>query len=148
MEPPRSFDRRKADTLARLGEYELDGWVASAGADGAYLVPLSVAHLDGGLVLALAETSRTARSIVETGRCRIGFGPTRDVVLVDAVLETAVLVGEADRELVERYVRQAGWDPRFAGQVLLTLRPERIQAWREANELRGRTLMRDGEWLG
>jgi hypothetical protein len=25
--------------------------------------------------------------------------------------------------------------------------PRRIQAWREANELAGRTLMRDGRWL-
>jgi hypothetical protein len=29
----------------------------------------------------------------------------------------------------------------------LRLRPERIQAWRESNELAGRQLMRDGEWL-
>jgi hypothetical protein len=27
------------------------------------------------------------------------------------------------------------------------LRPERIQAWREADEIAGRTLMRDGAWL-
>jgi hypothetical protein len=29
----------------------------------------------------------------------------------------------------------------------LVLRPQRIQAWREANELTGRTLMRSGEWM-
>ena len=29
----------------------------------------------------------------------------------------------------------------------LVLRPERIQAWRESNELAGRLLMRDGAWL-
>ncbi|MEU4717843.1 hypothetical protein AB0F73_29890 [Micromonospora purpureochromogenes] len=28
------------------------------------------------------------------------------------------------------------------------IRPRRIQAWREANELQGRVLMRDGRWLG
>jgi len=27
------------------------------------------------------------------------------------------------------------------------LRPLRVQAWREANEIAGRTLMRDGAWL-
>jgi hypothetical protein len=27
------------------------------------------------------------------------------------------------------------------------LRPDRIQAWRESNELAGRLLMRGGEWL-
>lgn len=26
-------------------------------------------------------------------------------------------------------------------------RPQRLQAWREANELEGRDLMRDGHWL-
>jgi len=44
---------------------------------------------------------------------------------------------------------QADWDPRTAGasHAYLVLRPERIQAWREENELAGRTLMRDGTWL-
>jgi len=31
--------------------------------------------------------------------------------------------------------------------VYLVLRPVRVQAWREADEMTGRTLMRDGEWL-
>jgi hypothetical protein len=30
--------------------------------------------------------------------------------------------------------------------VYVVLRPERIQAWRERNELSGRTLMRAGRW--
>lgn len=29
----------------------------------------------------------------------------------------------------------------------MVLRPLRLQAWREVNEIRGRTLMRDGSWL-
>jgi hypothetical protein len=32
-----------------------------------------------------------------------------------------------------------------AGNLLIT--PQSIQAWREANELEGRQLMREGEWL-
>jgi hypothetical protein len=31
--------------------------------------------------------------------------------------------------------------------VFQVLRPRRIQAWRESNEIPGRTLMRDGTWL-
>jgi hypothetical protein len=31
--------------------------------------------------------------------------------------------------------------------VFVIVRAERIQAWREANELDGRTLMRDGRWV-
>ena len=43
---------------------------------------------------------------------------------------------------------QADWDPRgSAGYVYLVLRPDRVQAWREADEIAGRTLMRDGAWL-
>ena len=52
-------------------------------------------------------------------------------------------------DLAERYAAQAEWDPRVAGAgyLFLVLRPERIQAWREANEIAGRTLMRAGTWL-
>ena len=44
---------------------------------------------------------------------------------------------------------QAAWDPREAGDgyAYAGLAPERIQAWREANEIAGRTLMRQGRWL-
>ena len=44
---------------------------------------------------------------------------------------------------------QAGWDPRNSGDQMrfLVLRPQRIQAWREVNELPGRTLMREGAWI-
>jgi hypothetical protein len=52
-------------------------------------------------------------------------------------------------DFADRYLEQAGWDPRAesGGYSYLVLRPERIQAWREANELVGRTLMRGGSWL-
>ena len=50
--------------------------------------------------------------------------------------------------LGEAYAAQADWDPRdSAGYVFFVLRPVRVQAWREADELAGRTLMRDGAWL-
>ncbi|MEU9739920.1 hypothetical protein AB0E12_12100 [Micromonospora chersina] len=42
-----------------------------------------------------------------------------------------------------------GFDPRELDEPYqyFLIRPRRIQAWREANELRGRDLMRDGRWL-
>jgi hypothetical protein len=51
--------------------------------------------------------------------------------------------------LADRYAAQADWDPRTAGGrfVYVVLRPDRIQAWREADELAGRTLMRAGSWV-
>jgi hypothetical protein len=144
----RSRERRKADTLAILAGRGADVWVASASGDGPYLVPLSLAWIGERVVLALGGSSRTARNIVELGTARLGAGHTRDVVMIDAVLERSVPVGQAG-EIGERYAAQADWDPRGAGDdyVYLVLRPDRIQAWREAHEIAGRLLMRDGVWL-
>jgi hypothetical protein len=150
---PRGRSDRRADTLAKLNTPEIDVWVATGavGADGAlpYLVPVSLAWIDERVVIAVASTSATARNIIEHRRARLGLGPTRDVVMIDVVLERAVDVHAAP-EIAERYADQADWDPRGAGRgeyVFLVLRPDRIQAWREANELQGRLLMRDGVWL-
>ena len=47
------------------------------------------------------------------------------------------------------YARQADWDPRLdpGSYVFVLLRLQRVQAWRESNELSGKLLMRDGAWL-
>jgi hypothetical protein len=141
---------RKADTLAKLQAREGDAWVSSSDpASGAYLVPLSLAWIDERVVLALAANSRTARNIVGSGSARLGFGQTRDVVMIDVLLEQTVKVDDAPVALAAGYAQQSDWDPRTAGAgyVFLVLRPDRIQAWREANELPGRTLMTAGVWL-
>ncbi len=127
-------------------------WVATASVDQGvtrpYMVPLSLSWIEDRIVVTLPGTSRTARNIADHGVARLALGPTRDVVMIDATLDRSVLAGDDDG-LVERYAAQAGWDPRTAGggYVLLVLRPLRIQAWGEDNELAGRTLMRDGRWL-
>jgi hypothetical protein len=146
--PARTAAQRKTDTLAKLAEPAADVWVASAGDDGAYLVPLSLGWTGERLLITLEATSRTARNVVAAKSARLGLGPTRDVVLIDAVLEAAHDLAAAPSELIASYVAQADWDPREegGGYQLLVLRPVRIQAWREANELSGRTLMRDGAW--
>lgn len=166
---PRDREQRRRDTLAKLTEPAMDVWVATAGPDGPagstgstgpagpggsaggaepYLVPLSLAWVDERVVIAVDGTSRTARNLEAGGTARLALGPTRDVVVIDARLERSVPVAEA-ADLAERYAQQADWDPRTAGDGyrLLVLRPERIQAWREVDELPGRTLMRDGTWL-
>lgn len=145
---PRSLERRKADTLTKLGTPAIDVWVASASGSDPYLVPLSLAWLDDRVVLAVDATSRTARNVIARGGARLALGPTRDVVMIDAILERVVPTAEAG-PLAEGYAGQADWDPRDAGggYVYLVLRPDRIQAWRESNELAGRTLMRNGTWL-
>ncbi len=145
---PRDRETRLADARALLTTPAVDVWVATASAAGApHLVPLSLAWVDERAVVAVERSSLTARNLTATGRARLGVGPTRDVVLVDALLDRAVPVAE-DPGLGEAYAVQADWDPRSCpDHVFLVLRPVRVQAWREANEIMGRTLMRDGRWL-
>ena len=148
MDAPRERETRTADTLAMLTTPAIDVWVATASAEATpHLVPVSLAWVDDRAVIAVPESSVTARNLTGNHAARLGVGPTRDVTMIDAVLERVVGVAE-DAALGEAYVAQADWDPRRdSGYVFLVLRPVRVQAWREANEIAGRTLMRDGAWL-
>jgi hypothetical protein len=145
---PRDARTRKTDALAMLATPAIDVWVATASTAGEpYLVPVSLAWVADRVVIAVDGSSVTARNLTSSGAARLAVGPTRDVVMIDAVLERAVDVS-ADEALGAAYVAQADWDPRRSpGYVFLVLRPVRLQAWREANEIAGRTLMRDGSWL-
>jgi hypothetical protein len=150
MAEPRTGSQRKADTLARLQEVEADVWVATASPAGReFLVPLSYAWDGERLILATEPGLVTARNIEASGRARLGFGPTQDVVIVDAKLAMRMDIADVPDDLADLYARQSGWDPRLESSpyVYLKMRPVRIQAWRESNELEGRTIMRDGEWL-
>jgi nitroimidazol reductase NimA-like FMN-containing flavoprotein (pyridoxamine 5'-phosphate oxidase superfamily) len=145
--PARSTEERKHDTLELLRR-GVDAWVASANERGdAYLIPLSY-YWDGArLTVATPRASRTARGLIRTGRARVGAGETRDVVMIDGTVE--VLPIGADPELEDLHAEATGFDPREleTEYVYLRITPTRIQAWREENELAGRDLMRDGDWL-
>ena len=147
-EPPRDPETRKADALAMLATPAIDTWVATASPTGApHLVPVSLAWVDERAVIAVEHSSVTARNLRASGVARLAVGPPRDVVMIDATLESAVDAGAAG-PLGEAYVAQADWDPRLStGYMFLVFRPVRVQAWREANEMAGRTLMRHGTWL-
>jgi len=123
--------------------------VDTGGRVSSYLVPLSLAWIDERVVLATEADSATARNILSPGGARLGLGPTRDVVMIDAELEQVYSLDEVPGGLARQYAMQADWDPRKAGDRMqfLVLRPLRIQAWREVNELPGRTFMRDGAWI-
>lgn len=145
---PRSKEQRKADTLARLSAAVADAWVATTDGVRPFLVPLTMAWVDERIALATEGTAPTVRNLEAHGRARIALGETRDVVRVDAVLERTIPAAES-AGIGEAYAAQNDWDPREAGPayVFAVLRPERIEAWREENELKGRLLMRDGVWL-
>ena len=147
MDPARSPEARKRDVLALL-EREVDTWVASASADGeAMLVPLSFVWDGRRLTVSTPRASRTARNLIRAGAARMALGGTRDVVLIDGTLE--VLELGAEPELEEAHAQATEFDPRTLADeyVYLRLTPQRIQAWREVNELNGRHVMRDGAWV-
>jgi general stress protein 26 len=144
MNAPRSAEQRKSDTLARLTS-DIDVWVATADTDGnGYLVPLSFLWDGAGLIVSTPLSSPTGRNLRRGGRMRVGVGDVRDVTMIDG---TAELV--QDEETMEAYAARHKWDPRKeAGDyAFFRIVPDRVQAWREVNELPGRTLMRGGDWL-
>ena len=147
IEPSRSLEQRTADVLARLRE-DVDLWVASADAEGnAYLVPLSFVWDGAALTISTPRASRTARNLMRAERARVALGLTRDVVIVEGTVET-ITIG-TDPALEDAHAAATGFDPRVGAEeyVYLRITPREIQAWREANELSGRRLMRAGRWL-
>lgn len=143
----RSAAQRRADALAKL-EGDTDIWVATAADGVAHLVPLSMSWDGQDIVVATEATSRTARNAAASGQARVAMGTSRDVVMVDATVQS-VPAAEAEAELVSGFVARTGWDPSAEGGewVYLRLRPERVQVWNGVDELPQRTVMRDGRWL-
>jgi len=143
----RTTAQRKTDLLDLLAREE-DAWVASASATGdAYLIPLSY-HWNGTqLVFATLERSTTNRNLRRAGRARVSLPSTRDVVIVAGPV--AFVPTDADPALADAFAARLTWDPRNEPEpyVYITLIPDFIQAWRDVDELNGRTIMRNGVWL-
>jgi hypothetical protein len=145
---PRSRARRRRDTEHRLS-HDIDLWVASASEDGGpYLVPLSFDWDGEALLLATLTNSPTGRNLAESRSVRLGLGETRDVSIIEGEVEV-LEIDELPPEIGDRFAVRTGFDPRVESPPFRWFRvlPRRIQAWREANELAGRDLMRDGRWL-
>ncbi len=68
--------------------------------------------------------------------------------MIDGAVQ-ALEPAELTEEVGDSFAAKTGFDPRRLDTVYRYFRitPRRVQAWREANELAGRDLMRDGEWL-
>jgi hypothetical protein len=147
---PRTLHQRKQDTLDRLAQ-DVDAWVATADGEGGtpYMVPLSFLWDGATLLISTPAASPTSRNLQATGKVRLGIGPTRDVVLIEGSVQ-AVPAGEISDQIGDAFAAKTGFDPRRLSSPYLYFRiqPQRLQAWREADELEGRDLMRDGHWLG
>jgi Pyridoxamine 5'-phosphate oxidase len=147
-DPVRTPTQRKRDALDRL-EHDIDAWVATADRESGtpYLVPLSFLWEGATLLIATPASSPTGRNLQATGRVRVGIGPTRDVVLIEGTAHT-LAAGEVSDELGDAFAAKTGFDPRrLEAYLFFRIHPQRLQAWREADELENRELMRGGHWV-
>ena len=149
-QPARSLDRRTKDTLGRL-DRDVDAWIATADrATGLpCLVPLSFLWDGSTVLLATPSASRTSRNLEVGSTVRLGIGPTRDVVLIEGTVDAMTTDSEIPDLIGDAFAIKAGFDPRTLPRsyVYIRIGPVSIQAWREANELAGRHVMRDGAWI-
>lgn len=146
---PRNPQQRKQDTLDRLSR-DVDAWIATADPRSGipYMVPLSFLWDGATLLISTPAGSPTGRNLQATGRVRLGIGLTRDVVIIEGTAEAAA-ADEIPGEVGDAFAAKTGFDPRRLDTPYLyfRIRPERMQAWREVDELEGRELMRDGRWI-
>ncbi|TDD33577.1 pyridoxamine 5'-phosphate oxidase family protein [Actinomadura sp. KC06] len=149
LPPARTPEQRKHDVLDRLGR-DVDAWVATADprTGAPYMVPLSFLWDGSSLLVATPSQSATGRNLRLSGTARVGVGGTRDVVMIDGAVE-ALEAAELQAGTADAFAAKTDFEPRSESQHYLyfRVRPSRIQAWREVNELPGRDVMRDGRWL-
>lgn len=145
---PRAPQQRKKDVLDRLA-HDVDAWVATAGGEDPYMVPLSFMWDGESLLIATPADSPTGRNLRTTAKVRLGIGHTRDVVLIEGAVEEISKAADLPAEVGDAFAAQTEFEPRELATPYLyfRIRPLRLQAWREVNELPGRDLMRNGEWL-
>jgi len=145
----RSRTQRIADTKRRLTE-DIDAWIASAQpvTGEAYLVPLCFWWDGETILISTMVDSITGRNLRDNPKAEFSLDGTRDVILIRSTVETLTVdqlrPGEADK-----FAEYTHFDPRNepTDHHYFRLNPYRIQAWREVNELKGRTIFRDGSWL-
>ncbi len=146
---PRPPADRRHDTLHRL-EHDVDLWVASGNAATGQpaLVPLSFLWDGTTLLIATVAASPTARNLTVGRPVRLALGRTRDVIMIDATVAEATPDDEIPATVGDGFAAKSGFDPRAEPDPFLYFRlaPRRIQAWRESNELAGRTIMKAGGW--
>ena len=145
----RAPKQRKRDALNRL-ENDIDAWVATADRESGtpYLVPLSFLWDGTTLLIATPSSSPTSRNLLASGTVRLGIGPTRDLVLIEGTAH-ALAATEIPDEVGDAFAAKTGFDPRrlTTPYIYFRIHPQRLQSWREDNELQERELMHGGVWV-
>lgn len=145
---PRGPEQRKREALERLAR-DSDAWGATADATGEpCFVPLAF-WWDGETVwLSTRDSNPTGRNLCASGRVRLCFGHTRDVVLVHGTARMLIRE-DLPAEVGDAFAVKGGWDPRVdhPSYVFFQVTPQVLRAWGTVPETAGRTLMRDGKWL-
>jgi hypothetical protein len=124
------------------------GGPADGGSGTPYLVPLSFLWDGTTLLVATPSSSPTSRNLQATGK-----GPPRhrpDPRSRPHRGNCGCTGGYRDPGRGRRRLRsQDGFDPRqlTTSYLYFRIHPQRLQAWREANELKDRELMRGGHWI-
>ncbi len=111
-------------------------------------MPLSFLWDGTTLLMATPSSSPTSRNLQATGKVRLGIGPTRDLVLIEGTVQ-ALAATELPDEVGDAFAAKTGFDPRqlTSSYLYFRIHPQRLQAWREENELIDRELMRGGHWV-
>ena len=145
MAAPRSVDQRIVDTWQRL-DHDVDAWVATTSPDRPWLIPLSFLWDEDRLHFATNANSPTVVNIGLVRRVRVALGTVRDVVIIDGDAELAPSAA-LPSAAVEAYATKHNSDLRTWADTVIHLAPRRVQAWREENDIAGRTIMRTGVWV-
>ncbi|AEM85725.1 pyridoxamine 5'-phosphate oxidase family protein [Streptomyces violaceusniger] len=143
----RQAAERRRDTLDRLVA-ERDVWVSTGHPErGPHQVPLWFLWDGQAVWMCTSATSVTARNVREEPRVRLALPDTFDVVLLQGEAE-CFPDQEVPADAAEAFTAKFGWDPRTEEGPFLYVRvvPKTVLAWRGEQELRGRTIMRDGTW--
>ena len=144
----RGVQERERDTMERLAA-EQDIWVSTAHPDhGPHQVPLWFSWDGQAVWMCTSATSVTARNVRAEPRVRLALPDTFNVVLLQGEAE-CFPDQDVPEDAANAFAGKFGWDPRTEDGPFLYVRvePKTVRAWRGESELRGRVIMRDGEWL-
>jgi|SRR5690625_3301573 len=133
---------RDAQHLLETGP---DLWITTASDGDPWLIPLSF-HWTGQTVLMVTpRSSPTYRNLSTGSSARLAFGHTRDVLMIDGDID---LPAQVDGSAADAVADRTGYDPRTEPHTAyISFTPTRAQAWRNAEEVADRTIMRRGEWV-